>query len=56
MAATATAGTSKAKGKLHPWRRGVERATRPDASLGGILGRNGTYFLTSGAGERVSFV
>ena len=41
MAATTTAATPKANEKLHAWRRGVEKATGPKTSLGGILGRNG---------------
>ena len=41
VAATTTAGTPKANDTLHAWRRGVERATGPNTSLGGILGRNG---------------
>ena len=33
----------------------MERATGPNTSLMGILGRNGTYFLKRGAGERAAF-
>ena len=55
MAATATVGTPRAKEKLVAWTRGVERVAGPTTSLGGILGRSGTYFLKRGAGERAVF-
>ena len=55
VAATATVGTPRAKEKLEAWRRGVERVDGPTTSLGGILGRNGTYFLKRGTGERAVF-
>ena len=34
----------------------MERATGPNTSSGGILGRNGAYFLKRGAGERAAFL
>ena len=56
VAATTTAGTPKAKEKLRAWRRGVERVTGPNTSLGVILGRNGEYCLKRGAGEKAVFL
>ena len=55
VAATATAGTPRAKEKLVAWIRGVERVAGPTTSLGGFLGRSGTYFLKRRAGERAVF-
>ena len=37
------------------WRMGMESVACPTTSLGGILGRSGTYFLKRGAGERAVF-
>lgn len=56
LVGTTTACTPKAKENLQAWRRGVQRATGPNTSLGDILGRNGTYFLKEGAGERGVFM
>ena len=56
VASTTTAGTPKANEKVHAWRRGVERATCPNTSLDGVLGRNEAYFLKRGAGEGCFFV
>ena len=51
-AVTTTTGTPKANEKLYAWRKGVKRATGPNISVGGILGRDGGYVMKRGAGER----